>query len=93
MRVPRGVELLGYRQSCVAVRVQVYLVQQRMREEGVALMLDVHGDEELPYNFISGNEGIPSWTQRLASLQVSTTPKNGRRAGSKKGFPHPLQLA
>ncbi|KAK9862740.1 hypothetical protein WJX84_007495 [Apatococcus fuscideae] len=49
---------------------EVYLVQQRMREEGVALMLDVHGDEELPYNFISGNEGIPSWTQRLASLQA-----------------------
>ncbi len=50
--------------------VQVYLVKQMMQQEGCDMMLDVHGDEELPYNFISGNEGIPSWNPRLAHLQV-----------------------
>ena len=50
--------------------MQVYLVKQMMQQEGCDMMLDVHGDEELPYNFISGNEGIPSWTPRLSNLQV-----------------------
>ena len=39
-----------------------------MDASGVDLCLDVHGDEELPYNFISGSEGIPGWTDRLAAL-------------------------
>ena len=40
---------------------EVWLVRQRMDETGVALSLDVHGDEILPYNFIAGTEGVPSW--------------------------------
>lgn len=35
----------------------------------VAALLQVHGDEDLPYNFIAGNEGIPSWDKRLEDLQ------------------------
>jgi murein tripeptide amidase MpaA len=31
----------------------------------------VHGDEELPYNFIAGAESIPSWDKHMA-LQLST---------------------
>jgi len=31
--------------------------------------MQVHGDEALPYNFIAGNEGIPSWDDRLKGLQ------------------------
>jgi murein tripeptide amidase MpaA len=30
---------------------------------------DVHGDEEIPANFIAGLEGIPSWDDRLSRLQ------------------------
>jgi hypothetical protein len=41
-----------------------------MEETGCDLFIDVHGDEELTYNFIAGNEGIPSWDDRLKSLQV-----------------------
>ena len=41
-----------------------------MEETGCDLFIDVHGDEELTYNFIAGNEGIPSWDDRLHSLQV-----------------------
>ena len=33
--------------------------------QGVDFLADVHGDEELPYNFIAGTEGIPSFDQRL----------------------------
>ncbi len=40
---------------------EVFLVQQRMRETGVDLCLDIHGDEALPYNFIAGTEGVASW--------------------------------
>ncbi len=31
-----------------------------------ALVLDVHGDESLPYNFIAGAEGIPGYTDKQA---------------------------
>ena len=48
---------------------EVYLVLQKMIETGCDLALDVHGDEALPYNFIAGTEGIPRWSDRLASLQ------------------------
>lgn len=30
--------------------------------------LDIHGDEELPFNFLSGAEKIPSWDKRMESL-------------------------
>jgi len=44
---------------------EVYFVRQRMHETGVDLFLDVHGDEALPYNFIAGAEGVPSWTAEM----------------------------
>ena len=47
---------------------EVYLVLQKMIETGCDFALDVHGDEALPYNFIAGAEGIPSWTERQAEL-------------------------
>ncbi|RXZ44174.1 M14 family metallopeptidase [Crenobacter cavernae] len=48
---------------------EVYHVEQKMRETGVDLFLDIHGDETLPYVFLAGNEGIPSFDARLAELQ------------------------
>ena len=45
---------------------EVYLVLQKMIETGCDFALDVHGDEALPYNFIVGAEGIPSWTDQQA---------------------------
>lgn len=47
---------------------EVYHVLHKMDETGVDLFLDVHGDEELPYNFISGAEQTPAWSKRLESL-------------------------
>jgi murein tripeptide amidase MpaA len=48
---------------------EVLAVRDRMDQTGVDLALDVHGDEELPYNFIAGAESIPGWTDRMARLQ------------------------
>lgn len=49
---------------------EVLLVREKMEKTGVALSLDVHGDETLPYNFIAGTQGIPDWTpERDAELE------------------------
>lgn len=48
---------------------EVKHVRDAMDATGVDFCLDVHGDEELPYNFIAGAEGIPGWSERLAGLQ------------------------
>lgn len=37
---------------------------------GVDMLVDVHGDEELPYCFIAGSEGIPGWNERMKLMQV-----------------------
>ncbi len=47
---------------------EVLCVRERMHEEGVDLCLDVHGDEEIPKNFVAGPDGIPSFSARQASL-------------------------
>lgn len=36
--------------------LQVYHVRNKMDKVGLDMLLDIHGDEELPYNFINGNE-------------------------------------
>ncbi|WP_417451659.1 M14-type cytosolic carboxypeptidase [Kordiimonas sp.] len=46
---------------------EVYLVREKMHETGVDFHLDVHGDENLPYNFIAGFEGIPSLTEKQSA--------------------------
>lgn len=50
---------------------EVFLVLEKMKETGLDFALDVHGDEALPYNFIAGTEGIPSWTKRCEALQAT----------------------
>jgi murein tripeptide amidase MpaA len=47
---------------------EVLLVRGRMQATGVDWCLDVHGDEVLPYNFLIGTSGIPSFSPRLAEL-------------------------
>jgi murein tripeptide amidase MpaA len=42
-----------------------------MRETGVKFFLDVHGDEALPYNFISGPDGVESVTPEIRAAQAS----------------------
>lgn len=40
---------------------EVRAVLDAMDRTGVALALDVHGDEVIPYPFVAGPEGTPSW--------------------------------
>ncbi|MDA3905146.1 MAG: M14-type cytosolic carboxypeptidase [Bacteroidales bacterium] len=47
---------------------EVYHILQTMEQTGVDLNLDIHGDEGLPYNFISSIEGIPSYDDHLKML-------------------------
>jgi murein tripeptide amidase MpaA len=48
---------------------EVFHVLNKMHEVGLDMYLDIHGDEALPYNFVAGSEGIPSYDARLKSLE------------------------
>ncbi|MGR5140235.1 M14 family metallopeptidase [Photobacterium sp. DNB23_23_1] len=48
---------------------EVFLVRERMLKTGVDMFLDIHGDEAIPYNFVAGSEGIPSYNERHAALE------------------------
>ena len=48
---------------------EVFHVRNKMDELGLDLCLDVHGDEEIPYNFISAAEGIPNYTNKIAEKE------------------------
>lgn len=78
---------------------EVYYVLNKMEETGVDLNLDIHGDESLPYNFISSIEGIPAFDERLKALQdrflnrwVEITPDFQIDHGYKKDEPGKANL-
>jgi len=48
---------------------EVFLVREKMLQEGGDLFLDVHGDEALPYNFVAGCEGNPGYNDYHANLE------------------------
>lgn len=61
---------------------EVYLVRERMLATGVDMFLDIHGDEALPYNFVAGCEGCPSYSEKqhklaeqFKALLLSITPE------------------
>ena len=47
---------------------EVYSVLKKMDETGVDMFLDIHGDEEIPYNFLCGAENTKHWGPRLMNL-------------------------
>ena len=49
---------------------EVFHVINKMEEAGVDLFYDVHGDEALPYVFLAGSQGTPSYNDRLARLRA-----------------------
>ncbi|TRX66581.1 carboxypeptidase family protein [Carboxylicivirga sp. M1479] len=55
----------------IAKSPEVYYTKQKMQEIGMDFVLDVHGDEGLPYCFLSGIEGIPSFNDKLSKLTDS----------------------
>ena len=50
---------------------EVYYAVKKMDEIGVDMLLDVHGDEAIPYNFVAGAGGIPNYTDRIKGLEDS----------------------
>jgi murein tripeptide amidase MpaA len=48
---------------------EVYHVLKLMDEIGVDAFADIHGDEEMPFNFIAGCEGCENWGPRMQGLQ------------------------
>ncbi|MCH8537875.1 MAG: hypothetical protein LAT66_08905 [Alkalimonas sp.] len=50
---------------------EVYLVREKMQQVGVDMYLDVHGDENIPYNFLAGSEGVPCFDKRMEALEQS----------------------
>ncbi len=48
---------------------EVYFVTKMMKETGVDMFLDIHGDEAIPYNFVAGCEGIKSYDKRHHDLE------------------------
>jgi len=48
---------------------EVFHTLREMDATGVDAFVDVHGDEAMPYNFISGAEGCPNWGDRMMALQ------------------------
>jgi len=48
---------------------EVFHVRNKMLETGVDLFLDIHGDETIPYIFVAGTEGVPSYDERMARLE------------------------
>ena len=48
---------------------EVFHVINKMEATGVDFFYDVHGDEALPYVFLAGSQGMPSYNDRLARLR------------------------
>ena len=48
---------------------EVFLVRQRIQQTGADAFIDVHGDEALPYVFVSGGEMLPGFTPAQATAQ------------------------
>ena len=48
---------------------EVLYVLNAMSEIGVDMYLDLHGDEALPYNFVAGSEGNPSYNDTIKMLE------------------------
>lgn len=58
-----------WQEPTLAESPEVYFTLQKMRETGVDMMVDVHGDETIPANFIAYSEGIPGWTDKMAKCR------------------------
>ncbi|MCO4768858.1 MAG: hypothetical protein KDA24_02435 [Deltaproteobacteria bacterium] len=73
---------------------EVFHTRNAMDATGVDLCLDVHGDEALPYNFIAGTHGVPSWSparaealQRFLDDYVAATPEFQQEHGYPRSSP------
>ena len=68
----------GYDAPTLERSPEVYHVLKKMDNTGVDFVLDIHGDEVLPFNFLAGSEGCPNWGPRLQHLQGAFGAAYGR---------------
>ena len=69
---------------------EVYFVKQAINEVGADFMLDVHGDEALPYCFIAGTEGLAGWDatkQARLDFYKNTLVELNTDFQTQKGYP------
>ncbi len=52
---------------------EVFYVREKMQQTGCDLFLDLHGDEAIPYTFVAGSEGIPSFDKKMADNEKKFT--------------------
>jgi murein tripeptide amidase MpaA len=65
-----GVDLnRAWKDATLAKSPEVHLVQERMRRSGVAVCLDLHGDERTPYVWPVGTSKLPRLTERQIRLR------------------------
>ena len=48
---------------------EVFYTRAEMDKTGVDLFLDIHGDENLPYNFVAGSEGTPTYNKHISATE------------------------
>ncbi|KAL3924146.1 MAG: hypothetical protein SGILL_001226 [Bacillariaceae sp.] len=57
----------GYAAPSLERSPEVYHVLEHMQRTGCDVFCDIHGDEEMPYNFLA-QPGVPNWGPRLEAL-------------------------
>ena len=79
---------------------EVHAALAAMDRTGVDFFADVHGDEELPFSFIAGCEGLSIWGPRIKALQAAflaayarSNPDMQRRFGYEADAPLSSNLA
>ncbi len=55
----------AWRNATPEAAPEVFFVRERMRQTGVSLFLDIHGDEGLPYCFLVDADNVPSVTPEM----------------------------
>ena len=65
-----GVDLnRAWQNTTLAASPEVFRVRETMQQVGVDFYLDVHGDETIPYVFLVGTEGVPSYDEHMMRLE------------------------
>jgi murein tripeptide amidase MpaA len=89
----------AWRNATLEKSPEVYCVREKMRETGVDLFLDVHGDENLPENFLDSAKGIPAWNEhheqrfnRYSDLLLEASPDFQTKVGYPTAAPGKANL-
>ncbi|MBL4619289.1 MAG: hypothetical protein JKX88_04235 [Marinicaulis sp.] len=89
----------AWQNTSVEKSPEVYCVREKMRETGVDFFLDVHGDENLPHNFLDSAIGIPAWDEkhqtrfdRYSGLLLEASPDFQTKVGYPSAAPGKANL-